>query len=52
MMYRVMYSDGVLRQISDHVHWLKQEGAPFMRIESWFSELFEQIDDLNHMPRR
>lgn len=51
MTYRVTYTDSFLRDIADHVDYLRSERVSDHIIRQWYDRLFKQIDTLDVWPR-
>lgn len=52
MNYRVFYTDSLMADIAAQVDYLRGRHTGEHVIETWFDDLFEEIDSLDHMPRR
>jgi len=50
MTYRVIYTDGFLADIADHIAYLRGEHVGQDTLETWYERLFERLDTLDQMP--
>lgn len=51
MSYRVIYTEGFLDDVREHLAYMRSQRVDERSIESWYRKLFDQLDALDEWPR-
>lgn len=51
MNYQVIYTDGFLDDVREHLSYLRREKVAEHVIENWYTKLFDRLDGLDFWPR-